>query len=141
MTMNKSDLRLLYFASRPELNSKNDKVSDKALNELHSFLPADIVRDLVRRANMKSSLKGMTDAVNGALEQAAHICRSCNDYDNPMTANDCAEMILALRFEENEEKSNKILYRGHNPSGDDYPKMWMDEFAGVAQNIRSREKP
>lgn len=31
-----------------------------------------------------------------ALKDAAAICQSVNNYDNPMTANDCAAAILAL---------------------------------------------
>jgi hypothetical protein len=36
-------------------------------------------------------------AVDAALEQAAVICDSVNNYDNPMTARDCADAIRALK--------------------------------------------
>ena len=32
-----------------------------------------------------------------ALDKAAAICAGVNNYDNPMTANDCADAILALK--------------------------------------------
>jgi len=31
------------------------------------------------------------------LEEAARICDSVNNYSNPMTANDCADAIRALK--------------------------------------------
>jgi hypothetical protein len=33
---------------------------------------------------------------DAALRRAAFICRGVNNHDNPMTANDCADEILAL---------------------------------------------
>ena len=34
---------------------------------------------------------------NAALEDAADICDRVNNYDNPMTAGDCADAIRALK--------------------------------------------
>lgn len=35
--------------------------------------------------------------VRDVLEQAARICESVNNYDNPMTAQECADAIRALQ--------------------------------------------
>ena len=37
-----------------------------------------------------------------ALEEAADICDRGNNYDNPMTAGDCADAIRALKGKNNE---------------------------------------
>lgn len=51
----------------------------------------------VIRPTEGSSLDAFARAIYAqALKDAAAICQSANNYDNPMTANDCAAAILAL---------------------------------------------
>lgn len=46
-------------------------------------------------------------ARNKALEEAARICLGVNNYDNPMTANDCADAIRALKHKPSGSDSNE----------------------------------
>ena len=39
----------------------------------------------------------MRQAIKDALEEAAKVCGSVDNYANPMTANDCAESIRNLK--------------------------------------------
>lgn len=43
--------------------------------------------------------QAQADAARAALEEAARVCDSVNNYDNPMTATDCADAIRALAKE------------------------------------------
>ena len=40
--------------------------------------------------------------IDEALERAAQICDSVNNHDNPMTSQDCADAIRALKVSNNE---------------------------------------
>jgi hypothetical protein len=41
----------------------------------------------------EDTMRALRMAWDGATKRAAAICRGVNNYDNPMTANDCADEI------------------------------------------------
>lgn len=61
-------------------------LTDEQCNEFRG-LPCSF-NDMVRAIH--------ADGYAQALKDAAAICLSVNSHDNPMTANDCADAILAL---------------------------------------------
>lgn len=59
----------------------------------------DLSRDNLYGYTADQMRQAQADAARAALEQAAKVCDRVNNYDNPMTATDCANAIRALAKE------------------------------------------
>jgi len=79
-----------------EISDAARELVEKIISRVNYKRPTSCSWD---NAAVNDAQSALTAARNSALEDAAMICLSINNHDNPMTANDAANAIRAMKVE------------------------------------------